>query len=190
MKTRTLLIVAGSALLFAACIPSVYPFYTAKDLVFDNRLLGEWHEKGKTNDAQIWNFDKAETNTYKLKVTEEQGKTGEFSAHLFKLNDDYFLDLVPTDCDYASDQASLVNAAMFPGHLLAHVVQFEPDLKLAFFNFDWLQKYLEEKPDALAHYKEKDRLLLTASSADLQRFVLKHLNEIFSEAGDLTRKTD
>ena len=76
--------IAGSALLLAACIPSIHPFYTEKDLVFDNRLLGEWHEKDKTNDAQIWNFDKAETNTYKLKVTEEPGKTGEFSVtHYF-----------------------------------------------------------------------------------------------------------
>ena len=179
--------VAGSALLFAACIPSVYPFYTEKDLVFDSRLLGEWHEKGKTNDAQIWNFDKAETNTYKLKVTEKPSKTGEFSAHLFKLQDAYFLDLIPTDCDCGVD---LVNASMVPGHLLARVVQFEPDLKLAFFDFDWLGKYLEENPEALAHYKAEDRLLLTASSADLQRFVLKHLNEIFGQPGELTRKAD
>lgn len=178
--------VAGSALLFAACIPSIYPFYTGKDLVFDNRLLGEWYEKGKTNDAQIWNFDKAEANTYKLKVTEGPGKTGEFSAHLFKLQEAYFLDLIPTDCDC---QVSLVNASMVPGHLLARVIEFEPDLKLAFFDFDWLQKYLEENSDAVAHYEQKDRLVLTASSAELQRFVLKHLNEIFGQPGEMTRKT-
>ena len=58
--------------------------------------------------------------------------------------------------------------------------QFEPELKLAFFNFDWLGKFLEKNPKALAHHaedtkdKEGGRLILTAGTRDLQKFVLKH----------------
>ena len=192
MKKRSLIALGGSLLLFAACIPSVYPFYTDKDLVFDPRLIGEWHETGKTNDAEIWNFEREGTNAYKLKIGEKQGKSGEFSAHLFKLKQDYFLDLIPSNCDYATNQADLVNASMFPGHLLARVSQLEPNLKVAFFNFDWLQKFLEKTPRALAHYREGDRLLLTARPADLQGFVLKHLaeGELFDKPGELARKAD
>ncbi len=36
---------AGALVLFCSCIPSVNPFYTDKDIIFDNRLLGEWLEK-------------------------------------------------------------------------------------------------------------------------------------------------
>ena len=48
-------------------------------------------------------------------------------------------------------------------------------LKLAVCDFDWLKDQLQENPKALAHRKESDAILLTASSADLQRFVLEHL---------------
>lgn len=187
MKPYSLVLIGGGALLLAACIPSVYPFYSEKDLAFDNRLLGEWHEKAKTNDAQVWTFEKADDKGYKLKVTEAQGKSGELSAHLFKLKEDYFLDLLPTECNYASNQADLVSACMFPGHLLARVSQIEPELKIALFDFDWLEKFLEQEPGALAHYKGNGPLLLTASTAELQQFVLKH-PEVFGKPSEMTRK--
>ncbi len=190
MKTRTYVLLATGGLLLAACVPSVHPFYTVKDLAFDQQLLGEWHEKGKTNNAQIWRFEKNDADSYKLTVTEEDGKTGQLSAHLFKLHQDYFLDLIPTDVQFGTNQAGLVAACMFPGHLLARVSQFDPDLRLAFFDFDWLEKFLDQNPEALAHHKQDNGLLLTASTPDLQTFVLKHLNELFSKPGEFTRKPD
>jgi hypothetical protein len=81
---------------------------------------------------------------------------------------------------------------MYPGHLLVRVPQIEPELKLAFFDFGWLQKYLEKNPDELAHHREGDRLLLTADTRDLQEFVLKHLgeDELFEKPDEMIRKTD
>ena len=81
---------------------------------------------------------------------------------------------------------------MFPGHLLVRVSQLEPELKLAFFDFDWLQKYLEKNPKALAHHQEGDRIVLTAGTRDLQKFVLKHLGEgeLFEKPGAMVRQTN
>ena len=84
MKKRNLIAIAGAVVLFSACIPSVNPFYTSKDVVFDARLLGEWQEKGKSNEdksdiGDVWKFEKADTNAYKLTVTEKEGKQGEFT---------------------------------------------------------------------------------------------------------------
>jgi len=39
---------------------------------------------------------------------------------------------------------------MFPGHLLLRASQLEPELKLAFLDFGWLEKFLEKNPKALA----------------------------------------
>jgi hypothetical protein len=192
MKKRILLTGAACALLLAACIPSVNPFYTEKDVVFEPRLLGEWHETGKTNDAQSWVFEQDGSNAYKLKISEPKGKEGQLSVHLFKLDKEYFLDLIPTDVKYAPDQTDLVSASMFPGHLVANVVQLEPTLKLVFFDFDKAQKFLEANPKALAHREEDHRMLLTADTRALQRFILKHLNsgDIFAEPGEMARKAD
>jgi hypothetical protein len=189
MKKRNLIAFAIAAILAGACIPSVNPFYTDKEVVFDPRLIGEWQEKDTTNNPEIWRFEQSTNNMYKLTVG-EQGKTGEFAAHLFKLDREQFLDLIPTDCTYATNQADLVAFSMFPGHLLAHVPQIEPELSVAFFDFDWLEKYLKEKPRALAHHREGDRIVLTAETRDLQKFVLKHLgtNELFKESGQMVRR--
>jgi hypothetical protein len=81
---------------------------------------------------------------------------------------------------------------MYPGHLLVRVPQLEPELKLAFFDFDWLQKHLEKNPKALAHHKEGDHIVLTAGTRDLQRFVLKHLgkDELFVKPDEMIRRTN
>jgi len=44
MKTRNRITLATAAVLLCSCIPSVNPFYTDQDVVFDARLLGEWQE--------------------------------------------------------------------------------------------------------------------------------------------------
>jgi hypothetical protein len=190
MKKTILPAIAAVALL-CSCVPSVNPFYTAKDVVTDPRLPGVWQEAGKDK-PEVWKFENAETNAYKLTVTEEGDKTGVFTAHLFKLGEEHFLDLMPADCNYATNQAGLVAVAMIPGHLLVRVSQLEPNLHLAFIDPDWLKKFLEASPKAIAHRDEQDSIVLTATTRDLQKFVLQHLakGELFSEGGDLVRQTN
>jgi hypothetical protein len=190
MNTRKLIAVAGLALCLSACIPSLNPFYTEKDLVFDARLTGTWREKSEAQEAEVWRFEKTGDKAYKLVMTDKDGKQGEFTAHLFKLKQDYFLDLIPNDCNYATNQTDLVGWSMFPGHLLARVPQIEPELKLAFFNFDWLGQQLTNSPSVLAHHREGDRVILTASTRELQRFILKHLSEgeLFDKPVEMVRQ--
>lgn len=181
----------GLVLLLNACIPSVNPFYTEKDLVFDSRLLGKWETKNAKGNLDICQFEKLGTNSYKLAITQDNGaKRGIFKVHLFKLGNEYFLDLIPSQCEFAPNQADLVSVSMFPGHLLAHVTKFEPELELAFFDFDWLATYLKENPTALAHRKENEAILLTADTAALQQFVLRHLaqGKLFQKPNTLVRE--
>ena len=189
MKKRYLIAIGAAAVLLAACIPSVNPFYTDKDVVFDPHLLGEWQDKQATNNPETWMFEQATNKSYNLTVTAE-GKTGKFTAHLFKLKQEQFLDFIPSDCDYASNQADIVGAAMFPGHLLFRVAQIEPELKMAGSDYDWLGNYLKTNSAALEHHTEGDRIVLTADTRDLQKFVLKHMgtNELSKEYSAMVRR--
>jgi hypothetical protein len=175
----------------AGCIPSVHPFYSEKDAIFDQRLLGEWQAKEQADDPQVWKFERDEGNAYKLKVTEKEGKYGEFKAHLFKLKEDYFLDIVPGECRFDAKQADMISFSLIAGHLLLRVPEFEPNLKLAFCDFDWLEKYLEKNPKSLPHYSEDKRLVLTADTSELQGFILQHLgeNELFQKPAELVRRS-
>jgi hypothetical protein len=188
MKKRNAMALAAVALLMAACIPSINPFYTDKDVVFEGRLIGTWQEKENSDEPQIWKFEEGKDKAYKLMVTEKGGKHGEFEAHLFKLKQDYFLDIIATEI--GTNVADLTTATLITGHLLLRVPQIEPELELAGFDFDWLDKYLKEHPKALAHHRDDDRFFLTAETADLQSFVLKHLaeGELFGKPGAMVRK--
>jgi hypothetical protein len=144
------------------------------------------------DDASVWKFEDTVTNGYKLTVTETRGRSGEFSAHLFKLGNGDFLDLIPTGCDYATNQAGLVGVAMIPGHLLLRVSSLEPNLHLAMCDPDWLKKFLDANPAAIAHRDEQGLIFFTAETRDLQKFILKHLakGELFSDGGELIRVTN
>ncbi len=190
MKARNFVALAATALLLTACIPSVHPFYTEKDVVFDTRLLGEWQPKDDSDEPELWKFEQGEDKSYKLTVTEKKDKHGKFAAHLFKLKNGYFLDITATECELAPDQADLVAASLIPGHLILRVPQIEPELQLAFTDYEWLEKFLKANPKALAHRKHDDSLLLTATTRELQRFVLKHsgADELFPKPREMLRK--
>lgn len=180
MKKIHIFSLIGAAFLFNACIPSLNPFCSDKDLVVDNRLVGKWQEQGEKDNPSVWEFDGADKKIYTLTLTEKKDnkdKKGKFKARLFKLKEHSFLDLIPSECEFAEDQADLVAFSVFPGHLLLRVHLSESELKVAGVDYDWLSKHLEKNPTALAHHQEDDRLILTASTADLQQFVLKHLGE-------------
>jgi hypothetical protein len=141
-------------------------------------------DKMKYADIQKLHDDGLVTNEQRQKIIER-----------FQLKQECFLDIIPAGCNYATNQADLVGFSMFPGHLLVHASQLEPELKLAFFNFDWLQKFLDKNPKALAHHtegKDDKGMLLTADTRDLQKFVLKHLGEgeLFDKPGEMIRRTN
>jgi len=129
MKKRNIVTVIATAALLAACIPSVHPYYMEKDVAFEPKLIGEWQEKDKTDEPEIWRFEQGKEKAYNLTVTEKDGKRGEFEAHLFKLKQDYFLDIVATDI--GTNVADLVSVSLIPGHLLLRVPAIEAELKVA-----------------------------------------------------------
>jgi hypothetical protein len=174
MKLKNLLALAATVVLLTACIPSVNPFYTQKDLVFDPRLLGAWGDPDEADKG--WRFEVASHQTYRLIVTQNKGKRGEFAAHLFKLKGHTFLDVTPTKAELREDQVEMVGAALIPGHLILRVRGIEPELKLDWVDWDWLKDHLEANPQALKHrVTAAESIVLTAETRDLQRFVLKHL---------------
>ena len=196
MKATNALGFAAVALFLSACVPSVNPYYLDKDVSFDARLIGEWHPTKNGEERESWRFEDNGDKTYKLTVTEQDEKKGVFTATFFKLKNYSFLDLTPQECSFATNQAELVSFCMLPGHLLVNVAQVEPTLKLAFFNLDWLEKHLKANPKALAHRNwgagEKDRVVLTGSTDQLQGFVLNHMKpgELFDDYGELARSTN
>jgi hypothetical protein len=63
---------------------------------------------------------------------------------------------------------------LLPIHTVYIVRQTSPDLKLAGFDLKWLDEFLQQNPDALQHSTYNGQQLVTASTEELQAFLLEH----------------
>jgi hypothetical protein len=172
---RSLAAIAAFGLLLAGCVvTSVYPWYTAKDVVFEPALIGTW--RGTESDAkpdEFWQFEKLEDRAYKL-IMAEGGKRKEFDTHLFKLGGHLFLDCFPRERPEDS----------LPPHYLLRVGNVSPVLEITALDYDWLKKLLEKNPKTVRHLIVPKKLgesgdgdlVLTAETVELQKFILKHVN--------------
>jgi hypothetical protein len=208
MQSKKLLFYLLSALL-GGCIPvmSLHPLYTEKDVVFENSLLGTWLED--SNDT-TWEFkrirdsndtaleferpDKPE-KAYKLIYSSNEDKTkGSFFVHLVKLENRFFLDVFPSQLPCVPqdpNQGWVYNSVfLLPVHTFIKVDTFEPQLRIRLTNNNEMEKLLKEQPNAVRNELVEDNIILTASTKELQTFVLKYAQDdrVFSDKIILTRK--
>ena len=86
-----------------------------------------------------------------------------------------------------------------PLHYLVQIENTGSKLQVKVLNFEWLAKLLETNPKALRHIlvpeagnTNNNQLVLTADTPELQKFILKHINDTntFGDATELTRWKD
>jgi hypothetical protein len=189
MKAKKILFYLLAALL-GGCVPSLHGLFNNEDLIFEEGLLGIW---AKGNDKETWQFgrrDGQDNKRYTLVYTDSDGKTGEFSASLGKLNDTLFLDLYPDEPDLNAN--AFYKGHLLPVHTFIKIDQIEPTLQMRMMNPDIMKEMLEADPNLIPHeiLEERDsQVVLTASTEELQRFMIEHANDegLFDEASDMKR---
>ena len=169
MRFLFVTLVCGIALLLTGCVPSLYPSYTDADLVFEPQLIGIW---GPDENDETWRFEKDTDKGYKLLLA-SLGKTGEFYVHLLKLGTYYFLDLYPVEPDM-EDKNDFYKNHLVGIHSFMRISIEPAALKLSMLDYYWLNDLLKVDPALLKHEFIDDTILLTASTKELQAFVLKH----------------
>lgn len=178
-------------LLFTSCILSLYPFYTENDIIFEPSLLGQW----ESEEGELWEFSKNDSESYIFKYTDSDGETGIFKAHLAKVDGHLFLDLRPEMKE--EDLESIPGNPFYYLHFIrAHsffyIEQIEPTLKITSPHYRWVESLLEEEPDAIRHEVLDSMIVLSASTEELQEFWIKHLEtkEAFHEPSTFVRLND
>jgi len=75
-------------------------------------------------------------------------------------------------------------------HTFIKVDSFEPHLRMRLTDDEDMNKLLEENPGAVEHASIEDTLVLTASTKELQAFVLKYADDsrLFTKETVLSRK--
>ena len=158
------------ALVTAACVPSIHPFYEEKDAYFDAGLIGKWSNEART---ETWIFEKSGSTEYRMEYIDEHRRTGIFEVRLFKIRDRTFVDLTPVR------PANL--QGFYGGHLLPVHTSFAVELgkdsaKLMYLDPVWLKQYLQNNPMAVRHTTIDGEIFLTDSTSKLKAFIKTHLD--------------
>ena len=174
-----ILAIFAIGILLAGCIPSLHQLYTNKDVVYDPKLVGAWKDP---NSLDRWEFQKgSEPNSYTLVYTDDKKKTGSFDVHLVKLDKMLFLDVFPKDANQPYNDYYKLH--LYPVHTFVKVEQIDPLLKLRFMDIEKFTKRLEKEPKLIKHelveppVEDSRKIILTASTKELQDFMLKHAND-------------
>ncbi len=168
-------IVIVASLIAGCVVMSVYPYYQAKDVSFDAALLGRWIPADATNANtadEAWTFEKISDRTYKL--TTVDGNTNHYDVVRFKLGGATFLDCLTRER----------SEVQTPNHILMRTEIVGSQLKMELLDYKWLCDLVEKNPRIIRHVVVANeagseggggQVVLTADTAELQKFVLKHL---------------
>ncbi len=187
MKKSLWAIVIAAALVLTGCVvTSVYPYYNATDIAFDSSLAGNWTNSESADET--WKFEGDGKNAYELTVTSKT-ETNAMEACRFKLGGIIFLDL------FTSDELRGVQPPPIPAHFLLRVWETNNAMRMAALDYEWLTQTLTNQPKALRHCFVNGevgggRLVLTADTAELQKFITKHLDtrEAWKDPFELRRE--
>lgn len=169
-----------------ACVASIHPLYTAEDLVTDARIPGTWVESGSDgsegsgglfspgNPGAIWSFTMDKDSSYKLTYTADS-ISNTFKVHLLELNGHCYVDFYPEDDNIEVTDLMIVH--LLPVHTFAKVVITKDELRLYSLNSDFIMHLPEQQKTSLKHEATKDSFILTASTEELQKFVIRYAGE-------------
>lgn len=171
MKTSHLLISASLLGILAGCVPSLHQLWTDKTLIYDDTIAGTYKQ-----DESTWIFvGNPQDKSYTLTITEKEGRQSKLIAHLVEVSGKRFFDFYPAS-DSEIEAGEWLKMHLIPAHLFFKVDKSAESFKLAATNPEEVGKLLKEKPQLVKHeVVENDRVVLTDSPENLQKFVLEGL---------------
>jgi hypothetical protein len=206
MWTRRFALCCTAALL-AGCVPivSLHPLFTKENIVFEEKLLGTWVKDA--NDPEVtWVFSRLDPAAaegilepwrdeldrfYRLSITDEDGRKGTFAACLVRLGERLFLDVLPDR--FPSDEQDIekmklvYNGFFFvPVHTFIRVDAIGEELAIRITDDERFKDLIEAEPTAVRCEEVNERIVLTASTAQLQAFVANHAGDERLFPNDLT----
>jgi len=172
-----------------SCIPSLYPLYRDKDLLFDTRLLGLFNTEGNMIGdigGDTWEFEKLDWQaenksgsdwdkfrsgkTYKL-IALEDGKNAEFAAHLIKLGKNFYLDFFPVKYNI---EHVMLDMQLIPAHIFGKIEFVDNNIVMNWFDGEFLTNLIDSNKVKISHKMLENSILLTANTEELQKFVRKY----------------
>ena len=181
MKILGTCLLIFSAIMMSGCVPSLHPFYSEGDLVFNNCLIGKWTD---LQYKDSWHFERRGEKKYRLTQVNEDGESTIFEAALFNLGGKTFLDITPIK-DLENYGPSLLRT-----HSLMAISIETDKLRISYIDSNWLKGYLARYPETLKHTFVDNELVITDTTENLQTLIRRSANSpgIFGETEEIIRQ--
>ncbi|MEQ6120748.1 hypothetical protein [Reichenbachiella sp. MALMAid0571] len=189
-STLKVLAILILSLLSGCALPSINPIYYQSDVLFEDRLIGQWDGV-----QSIWTFEKGSNNSYLLTYWEGENLQdyssctfAEFEVHLLKLDNDYFIDFYPDN--FMNSENLFLQFHIRRTHSFARITfKDENNLSIQFPDYMWFADLLEERPGLIDHIRTEDGVILTDETHHIQRFIKEFAtsNEAFIKPYTLRR---
>lgn len=201
MKYRNLLLLGlVITIVITGCgVPSVHPLYEKEDLITQESFNGEWKSPDENSsyvvsliedlqkEGELKNFFNVENDSTNLGIeisfdddeqqyknlylikAEEDGEKNLYLAGLLKLNENFYLDFYKWDFeeDYFSH----------PVHIFVKAEISDQKIILHQFKESFIKELIENRQLRIKHEEAMNRFLLTASTQELQDFIIKYGND-------------
>jgi hypothetical protein len=182
---KSILAIGILVVLLQGCIvKSLHPFYKESDVVFRKQLVNTWVDQD-SNRWVIKPFAK-KPNAYEMHWRHHGEKDVVMLANLFTLNGNLYFDFYPLS-DNREEQLVIFDLHLTPTHSIAKVqVLNENEVQIQWFNEEWLRSLFEQNRIKISHEAVRDEdsqnpgdkyYVLTASTDELQKFIIKYGND-------------
>ena len=182
-KISIQLFVLSTFLLMTGCgIFSLHPLYHQEDLVMKPGIVGTWQSNSDKGFFVI--IDTLGNKKYEFVMLDKEDTIG-FQMGLIELNNQYFIDLFPLDDGniLLGEDAELLEN-LFRNYIPAHsFMKFDvigDEMYLTEFDEERLIELFQQDKIRLAHEipgEDEDYVVITASTGDLQKFIIRYAND-------------
>ncbi len=186
MKTKKIIIFSALiGMLLSGCyVSSIHPLYTKKDRIFLPEIEGKWI----SNDKETYLFEKTKDDTLSYKLTHiEKRQEGEVNpgsdtaimeANFVRLGNEIFMDLTVGDNSHIKGFGFMLNLHIMKVHSFSKIKFLDGNPQIHFMKEKWLEDIIKNNRIRIKHEViEDDKIVLTASTKELQKFMTKYADE-------------
>ncbi|HEY0680508.1 MAG TPA: hypothetical protein VGD17_19640 [Chitinophagaceae bacterium] len=174
----------------SSCLSTVHPIFTEKDLVFDQKLIGNWKEKkdslnGSVEITLATNKDLDEIpqlrkfagKTYMIRVLSTSGEIeSAYFGFMLKLGKNYYFDYFPAETPTLKTYDDFYKSHFVKLHTSYRIQITSPrSFQMQQLDENYLQNLIREKKIRIRHEtRENGNFVVTASTEELQQYLLKY----------------
>jgi hypothetical protein len=187
----------------SGCLTTLHPIFTEKDLAYDPKLIGTWKTENQDNKGQVvitnlasessvelpGNISSIKQKGYFISYQNGPGETSKrYIAFLARIGKHLYFDYYPADRKEDEKIDEFFGAHLVKMHTSYRVeILNDGSFELSQLDESYVTKLIDEKKIRISHETDADdNTVITASTQELQQYLLKYGDEPSAYRSDKT----